>query len=72
GQRCILKLRGIIYGGDAHFAARFFSFTGRAWYHDAIATGRGCINNGLLQMLDANALASTRGKNAVHLIYSKV
>ncbi|KAJ7441125.1 hypothetical protein FB451DRAFT_1106259, partial [Mycena latifolia] len=38
-----LKLRGIIYGGQAHFTCRFIDDSGYAWFHDGIATGRRCV-----------------------------
>ena len=65
-----MRLRGIIYNGGAHFSARFISQEGRAWYHDGISTGRGCIDDGQLVGLDTEVLGYTRGKQAIALIYA--
>ena len=34
-----LHLKGIVYYGGYHFASRFISESGTAWYHDGITTG---------------------------------
>jgi hypothetical protein len=70
GQMTVLRLRGIVYGGDAHFTCRFVDSIGQLWYHDGITTQRVCINDGLLTEMEASALEVTRGKFAVALIYA--
>ncbi|KAJ7480870.1 hypothetical protein FB451DRAFT_1238638 [Mycena latifolia] len=39
-----LKLRGVIYGGQGHFVARFIDLNGAVWFHDGISTGRLCVS----------------------------
>ncbi|KAJ7024533.1 hypothetical protein C8F04DRAFT_968826 [Mycena alexandri] len=67
-----LLLRGIIYGGGAHFVCRFIAKDGRMWYHDGIGTGRHCIDEGMLNDVKHHRLLMhTRGKQAVLLIYTQ-
>ena len=69
GQMVVLKIRGIIYAGEAHFTCRFIDSVGRVWYHDGMTTRRACIIDGLLTEMDFETLAGTRGKTAVAVIY---
>ena len=71
GEMAVLNLRGIIYGGSNHFTCRFIDSIGRIWYHDGITTRRGCLDDGFLSQIEAEALENTRGKRAVALIYAR-
>ncbi|KAJ7441885.1 hypothetical protein FB451DRAFT_1057983 [Mycena latifolia] len=71
GHLTSLHLRGIIYGGQAHFTARFISSVGRVWFHDGMTTGRSCIDEGLITDLDPRSSAIARGKSALTLVYAK-
>jgi hypothetical protein len=70
GTRKVIRLRGVIYLGDAHFSARFISQEGHVWFHDGISTGRSCVDDGPLMDLLPENLRNTRGKQAVALIYA--
>jgi hypothetical protein len=65
-----LKLRGIIYYGDFHFTARVFASDGSVWYHDGIATGRSCQDEGTLSDLSDADLTTCYGRQASIIIYS--
>ncbi|KAJ7164296.1 hypothetical protein C8R46DRAFT_901697 [Mycena filopes] len=68
----VLLLRGIIYGGGAHFVCRFIGNDGRMWYHDGIGTGRRCVDDGMLNDIeDHRLLMRTREKQAVLLVYAR-
>ncbi|KAJ7025280.1 hypothetical protein C8F04DRAFT_968042 [Mycena alexandri] len=68
GSLSILKLRGVIYGGDHHFTSRYITPTGDVWFHDGISTGRSCVFEGDLNNLPNGHLTSARGKSAINLI----
>jgi hypothetical protein len=70
GHMVVLRLRGIIYGGNAHFTCRFIDSSGQVWYHDGMVTGRTCISEDVLNQMDGSVLEETRGKTAVALIYA--
>ncbi|KAJ7764347.1 hypothetical protein B0H16DRAFT_1310894 [Mycena metata] len=72
GTMRVLKLRGIIYGGDHHFTSRYISLSGSVWFHDGITTGRSCIYEGLLSDLTNSYMTSARGKQAINLIYARL
>ncbi|KAJ7019553.1 hypothetical protein C8F04DRAFT_975515 [Mycena alexandri] len=71
GVRVTLPLRGIVYGGGAHFVCRFISKRGRVWYHDGIVTGSRCVDDGWLKNVDPRWLMSTRTREAVLLVYAR-
>ncbi|KAJ7018579.1 hypothetical protein C8F04DRAFT_977051 [Mycena alexandri] len=72
GSLSILKLRGVIYGGDHHFTSRYITPTGGVWFHNGISTGRSWVFEGDLNNLPNGHLTSARGKIAVNLIYAQV
>ncbi|KAJ7033812.1 hypothetical protein C8F04DRAFT_957155 [Mycena alexandri] len=64
-------LRGIVYGGAGHFTARYLTADGTVWFHDGIATGRRCIQDGHLDTMDLASLSHARGKLALTLVYGR-
>ncbi|KAJ7019584.1 hypothetical protein C8F04DRAFT_975479, partial [Mycena alexandri] len=74
GLLSVLKLRGVIYGGDHHFTSRYITPVERfnAWFHDGISTGRSCILEGDMNNLPNGHLKSARGKNTINLMYAQV
>ncbi|KAJ7037050.1 hypothetical protein C8F04DRAFT_1180775 [Mycena alexandri] len=60
-------LRGIVYGGAGHFTVRYLTADGTVWFHDGIATGRRCIQDGHLDTIDLASLSHARGKLALTL-----
>ncbi|KAJ7015909.1 hypothetical protein C8F04DRAFT_984446, partial [Mycena alexandri] len=51
GSVVTMKLRGIIYAGQAHFTCRYIERDGTMWFHDGITTGRNCLEEVKLQSL---------------------
>ncbi|KAJ6470772.1 hypothetical protein C8R47DRAFT_1200348 [Mycena vitilis] len=47
-----LRLRGIIYAGGSHFTCRFLESNRDMWFHDGIATGRGCVRHGTMNAVE--------------------
>ncbi|KAJ7767253.1 hypothetical protein B0H16DRAFT_1308697 [Mycena metata] len=73
GRLFKLKLRGIIYGGQAHFTCRFIQKDGSMWFHDGITTGNSCIRENRLQDgEDRLQLHKCGEKSAVAVIYALV
>ncbi|KAJ7029902.1 hypothetical protein C8F04DRAFT_915676, partial [Mycena alexandri] len=70
GSLSILKLRGVIYGGDHDFTSRYI--IGGVWFHDGITKGRSCVFEGDLNDLPNSHLTSARGKSAINPIYAQV
>ncbi|KAJ7019096.1 hypothetical protein C8F04DRAFT_976173 [Mycena alexandri] len=64
-------LRGIVYGGAAHFTARYISTDGSVWFHDGITTGSRCVEEGNLNSMDVASLNHARGKTALTLVYGR-
>ncbi|KAH6902965.1 hypothetical protein BKA70DRAFT_1228128 [Coprinopsis sp. MPI-PUGE-AT-0042] len=48
GSRRILKIRGSIYLGNAHFTSRYIDRDNNVWYHDGATSGRFCKLDGKL------------------------
>ncbi|KAI0043088.1 hypothetical protein FA95DRAFT_1475075, partial [Auriscalpium vulgare] len=69
-DRLIYKLKGIIYYGDAHFTSRIVADNGVLSYHDGIATGRNCVEEGRLTAIQD--IYNVRGRQASVLIYSNI
>ncbi|KAJ7015913.1 hypothetical protein C8F04DRAFT_949883 [Mycena alexandri] len=70
GSNVVSRLRGIIYGGEAHFTARYISTHGTVWFHDGISTGSNCMEEGHIDSTDLLSLTRARGKSALTLIYA--
>ncbi|KAJ7664168.1 hypothetical protein B0H17DRAFT_952241 [Mycena rosella] len=67
-----MKLRGIVYGGQAHFTSRFIDINGTIWFHDGISTGRNCVpETNLSSLADLMALGRCGAKKAVAVIYGR-
>ncbi|KAJ7749131.1 hypothetical protein B0H16DRAFT_1319457 [Mycena metata] len=43
GAPARMKLRGVIYGGQAHFTCRYIDSEGGMWFHDGITTANKCL-----------------------------
>ncbi|KAJ7030888.1 hypothetical protein C8F04DRAFT_961062 [Mycena alexandri] len=67
----ISRLRGIIYGGDAHFTSRYISAQGSVWFHDGMTTARSYVEEGHIDSMDAASLVHARGKTALVLMYAR-
>ncbi|KAJ7037570.1 hypothetical protein C8F04DRAFT_952489 [Mycena alexandri] len=72
GVMSVLRLRGVVYGGGAHFTARYVSPSGVVWFNDGITTARNCVEEGQLNALPPDYMLYARGKKAINLIYAKV
>ncbi|KAJ7044263.1 hypothetical protein C8F04DRAFT_942404 [Mycena alexandri] len=70
GRMVVSRMRGIVYGGEGHFTARYISAHGSVWFHDGITTGRNCVEEGHIDSMDLHSLAHARGKTALTLIYA--
>ncbi|KAJ7022367.1 hypothetical protein C8F04DRAFT_971599 [Mycena alexandri] len=67
-----LRLRGIIYGGQAHFTSRFVDKEGVMWFHDGITTASRCLEEvGYRSILDLLSLQRCGDKHAVAVVYAK-
>ncbi|KAJ7835188.1 hypothetical protein B0H14DRAFT_2363547 [Mycena olivaceomarginata] len=72
GIPIILKLRGIIYGGQNHFTSRFIGRDGSTWFHDGVTTGSNCLPEVNIQSLpDKLALHHCGEKKAVCVVYAR-
>ncbi|KAJ7768493.1 hypothetical protein B0H16DRAFT_1308108 [Mycena metata] len=71
GAMVISRLRGIIYGGDAHFTSRYISAQGSVWFHDGMTTVRSYVEEGHIDSLDVTSLRNARGKSALVLVYAR-
>jgi hypothetical protein len=72
GTQKMLKLRGVVYGGGAHFTCRMITANSYVWFHDGMVTGRHCTHEGKLSDLPTDFLCAARGKTAVALIYAQI
>ncbi|KAJ6562187.1 hypothetical protein B0H19DRAFT_1068860 [Mycena capillaripes] len=72
GTPVILKLRGIIYGGQGHFTCRLIGRDGSMWFHDGITTGSNCIQEGNIRSLDDKLVLHSCGEKRVEcVIYAR-
>ncbi|KAJ7016600.1 hypothetical protein C8F04DRAFT_981158 [Mycena alexandri] len=70
-ETIVMKLRGIIYGGQNHFTCRYVQQDGTVWFHDGITTGSSCLRENKLQDLkDRLCLHRCGAKLAVAAIYA--
>ncbi|KAJ6481340.1 hypothetical protein C8R47DRAFT_1284520 [Mycena vitilis] len=68
-----LRLRGIIYGGQNHFTARFVRQDGSMWFHDGITTGRDCVGEVNINTLEDRLVLHKCGeKKAVAAVYARI
>ncbi|KAJ7153845.1 hypothetical protein C8R46DRAFT_897874 [Mycena filopes] len=71
GKREILRLRGIIYGGQGHFTCRYVQRQGQMWFHDGITTGSSCLRESMLQDVDDRLRLHRCGeKAAIAVLYA--
>ncbi|KAJ7089428.1 hypothetical protein C8R44DRAFT_554682, partial [Mycena epipterygia] len=70
GRSEILKLRGIIYGGQNHFTCRIVRPNQDVWFHDGITTGRSCLRDGTVDNFQPGGLYECRGKEVVAVVYA--
>ncbi|KAJ7130032.1 hypothetical protein C8R43DRAFT_896500 [Mycena crocata] len=68
----VLRIRGIIYGGQSHFTAKVIDPDGQIWFHDGIGTRGVCIPQGNIQEVDPMSLHKCGEKNAVAVIYARL
>lgn len=67
-----MHLRGVIYGGQAHFTCRFFDRVSTAWFHDGISTGSSRrLKGNLREVTDLMTLHRCGEKIAVAAVYAK-
>ncbi|KAJ7015742.1 hypothetical protein C8F04DRAFT_985019 [Mycena alexandri] len=67
-----MKLRGIIYAGQAHFTCRYIERDGTMWFHDGITTGRNCLEEVKLQSLPDKLILHRCGeKRVTAVIYAR-
>ncbi|KAJ7452026.1 hypothetical protein FB451DRAFT_1051022, partial [Mycena latifolia] len=72
-RTAVLRLRGVIYYGAAHFTARIITAGGVMWFHDGLATGKSTVRQGTLQDLTSGKeLHFCNGRKAVAAIYYAV
>ncbi|KAJ7018503.1 hypothetical protein C8F04DRAFT_977220 [Mycena alexandri] len=67
----LATLRGIIYGGQAHFTARFVGRDGTLWFHDGITTGSNCIEEVNESALTDRVVLNRCGEKTVAAIYAR-
>ncbi|KAJ7710918.1 hypothetical protein B0H17DRAFT_914576, partial [Mycena rosella] len=68
-----LRLRGIVYGGQGHFNARFIDRSGVVWFHDGITTGKRCVRETEMRLIaDTMSLQMCGTKGAVAVVYARV
>ncbi|KAJ6548905.1 hypothetical protein B0H19DRAFT_952667 [Mycena capillaripes] len=73
GYLATMTLRGIIYGGQAHFTCRFVDRDGHMWFHDGITTGSRCLPEVSLRSVAGLLRLHYCGeKKAVAVIYARV
>ena len=71
-ETIILNIRGLIYYGEFHFSSRIIGSEGDVWYHDGIATGSTCENEGHIETFSKNKLKTCKRKKLVLAVYAKV
>ena len=71
GDTTVLHLRGIVYHGSNHFTSRIISSEGDIWFHDGIATGKSCEDDGHLSTTSNQDLKSCKGRQLVLAIYAE-
>jgi hypothetical protein len=54
-----------------HLTSCRISPDGNAWYHDGIATGRGCENDGSIKTMSDHDLQICRNHTAVLAVYAQ-
>jgi hypothetical protein len=65
-----MQLRGIIYGGGAHFTSRIVDRQSTLWFDDGMTTGRWCAKEKPMANLKSPLdLQTCKGKNAVAVLY---
>ncbi|KAJ7138718.1 hypothetical protein C8R43DRAFT_893142 [Mycena crocata] len=67
-----LRLRGIIYAGQAHFTSRVVDSDGHIWFHDGIGTRGRCVLEGNLRAVEPMSLHKCGEKKAVAVVYARV
>ncbi|KAJ6536056.1 hypothetical protein B0H19DRAFT_1317633 [Mycena capillaripes] len=71
-QEIRMNLRGIVYGGQAHFTCRLVDKDGSMWFHDGITTGSNCIPEINTNALQNKLLLHGCGeKQVVAVIYAR-
>jgi hypothetical protein len=72
GALVCMKLKGIVYGGHAHFTCRIICNNGAIWYHDGITTGRHCkLEGNLAQLADISVLNTCMDNRVVAVVYGR-
>jgi hypothetical protein len=76
GNSVRYALRGVIYSGQNHFAARIVKEDGAMWYHDGIETGATTVYEGSVHTQNSSFLNTCRRagivRNACGVIYAIV
>jgi hypothetical protein len=62
GETVVLGVKGLIYHGDFHFTSCIIGTDGIVWYHDGMATGSSCENEGDFDKFFSRNLLKCKGK----------
>ena len=65
-----LYLKGVVYYGGYHFASRFISESGTAWYHDGITTGGILYEDKKIELISDTDMRRYNGKDQAFAIYA--
>jgi hypothetical protein len=67
-----LLLKGIVYYSENHFTSRIIDTNSNVWFHDGMATGTQCINEGPLSTISGENLNKYNDKTLVLAVYAEV
>ncbi|EFI27279.1 hypothetical protein CC1G_14750 [Coprinopsis cinerea okayama7 len=68
----IFNLKGLIYGNNNHFVARYVDASDRVWFHDGMSFQRQCQLHGILTLdQPAHWLKRCDDKQLIYTWYSK-
>jgi len=70
GSMVVFNLKGVVYFGDFHYTARVCT-GGSVWFHDGMATGRGCTYEKKLSEFTDEDLSTCNGKTMSLVFYAQ-